>query len=378
MLNKKTVFDAVVNAVTMPDAARNKHFFVDGPAGTGKTFLYNAIIGELRSQGKIVLVVASSGIAAYLLPGGRTAHSRFKIPVSASQESMCNISKQSELAELLRAANLIIWDEAVMSNKIVYEILDRSLQDVTGVRRLFGNIPVLFGGDFRQILPVVLKGNQAKTLQVTLKNSPIWTQLQKFNLTLNQRAQDDMEYSDFLLQIGEGTFPADQNGLINLPENIMCPGGTVEALIDVVFPRLNENIHDRDFIVNRVILTPKNEDADIINNKIAESIVGDAVEYFSADSVDDDNGNNLYPPEFLNTLTPSGMPPHHLILKTGIPIILLRNIDASRGLCNGTRLIVRTLQPHVIDAEIAVGRHRGTRVFIPRIALAPSETTLPF
>ena len=82
--------------------------------------------------------------------------------------------------------------------------------------------------------------------------------------------------------------------------------------------------------------------------------------------------------EFLNTLTPSGTPPHKLVLKVGAPIILLRNISPTEGLCNGTRLIVRELQQHVIDAEIIAGSYYGKRVYIPRIRIAPSDAYLPF
>lgn len=114
---QRAVFDAVLASVGNDGDNLPCHFFVDGPAGTGKTFLYNAIIGQLRSEGKVVLVVASSGIAAYLLPGGRTAHSRFKIPLNVDADSVCNITKQSNLAQLIMQASLIIWDEAVMMNR---------------------------------------------------------------------------------------------------------------------------------------------------------------------------------------------------------------------------------------------------------------------
>jgi len=77
-------------------------------------------------------------------------------------------------------------------------------------------------------------------------------------------------------------------------------------------------------------------------------------------------------------LTPSGTPPHRLILKIGVPIILLRNISPSEGLCNGTRLIIKEIQQHVIDAEIVTGSHLRKRVFIPRIRIAPSDSDLPF
>jgi ATP-dependent DNA helicase PIF1 len=92
-----------------------------------------------------------------------------------------------------------------------------------------------------------------------------------------------------------------------------------------------------------------------------------------------DDPHNYYPSEFLNTLTPSGLPPHVLKLKIGCPIILLRNIDPANGLCNGTRLVVRGFQRNTIDAEIMVGDHVGKRIFLPRIPLCPShDEMLPF
>jgi ATP-dependent DNA helicase PIF1 len=48
----------------------------------------------------------------------------------------------------------------------------------------------------------------------------------------------------------------------------------------------------------------------------------------------------LYPTEFLNSLSITGLCDHELHLKVGVPVMLLRNLDPSRGLCNGTRLIV--------------------------------------
>ncbi len=62
-------------------------FFVDGPGGTGKTFLYNLLLGHMRVRGGIALAVASSGIAALLMEGGRTAHSRFKIPIQGLHDA---------------------------------------------------------------------------------------------------------------------------------------------------------------------------------------------------------------------------------------------------------------------------------------------------
>lgn len=77
--------------------------------------------------------------------------------------------------------------------------------------------------------------------------------------------------------------------------------------------------------------------------------------------------------DFLNSLTPNGLPPHELFLKPNCPIILLRNIDPTKGLCNGTRLIFHAFKQNVIDAKIAVGHYCGKRVFIPRIPFLPTE-----
>ena len=77
--------------------------------------------------------------------------------------------------------------------------------------------------------------------------------------------------------------------------------------------------------------------------------------------------------DFLNSLTPNGLPFHELFLKLNCPIILLRNIDPSEGLCNGTRLVCHDFKPNVIDAEIAVGHYRGKKVFIPKIPFLPAE-----
>jgi len=86
-----------------------KQFFVDGPGGTGKMFLYKALCHHVRGNGWIALCVTSSGIAALLLPGGQTAHSTFSIPVQGlADNSSCQIDKGSKQANMLRQVHLII------------------------------------------------------------------------------------------------------------------------------------------------------------------------------------------------------------------------------------------------------------------------------
>jgi ATP-dependent DNA helicase PIF1 len=89
-----------------------------------------------------------------------------------------------------------------------------------------------------------------------------------------------------------------------------------------------------------------------------------------------DDPNNYYPSEFLNTLTPNGLPPHVLKLKKNCHVILLKNIDPANGLRNGTQLVVRNFQKNVIDAEIVLGQHARKMVFLPRIPLCPSDDAM--
>ena len=115
-----------------------------------------------------------------------------------------------------------------------------------------------------------------------------------------------------------------------------------------------------------------------LNDKMISRFPGEEKVYHSFDSIEDDFQNN-YTIDFLNSITPNGLPSHVLRVKINCPVILLRNLDPHNGLCNGTRLMIRAFQDNAIDAEIVAGQHAGKRVFIPRIPMSPSEdTSLPF
>ena len=128
-------------------------FFIDGPGGTGKTFLYETLIADIRGKGRIVIATASSGVASTLLPRGRTAHSAFKIPINVKDGDSCYIDKESDRAKLLRMADVIIWDEAPMSHRHCHEALERTLRDICIPSLPWGGKIVIMGGDFRQVSP---------------------------------------------------------------------------------------------------------------------------------------------------------------------------------------------------------------------------------
>lgn len=116
-----------------------------------------------------------------------------------------------------------------------------------------------------------------------------------------------------------------------------------------------------------------NEDVDAINMNLIGKFPGEPIVYKSFDMILDDSCN-MYPSEFLNTLSPAGMSPHELILKENCPVILLRNLAPASGLCNGTRLICKRFFPNIIECVIITGHYKGEVVFLPRINLRPSAS----
>ncbi|PIA35178.1 hypothetical protein AQUCO_03600084v1 [Aquilegia coerulea] len=375
---QKLAFHQIVHSI---EQRQSIMYFVDGPGGTGKTFLYRAILAHIRSKGEIALATATSGLAATMMPGGRTAHSRFKIPVPTLATSTCKIGKRSNLAQLLREASVILWDEATMSHRFTFECLDRSLQDVTDIQLPFGGKVIVLGGDFRQVLPIVRHGTVAQTINACITSSSLWKDVHILRLSENMRARSDPSFSEYLLHIGDGLQPCILDDMIQLPHDMLIPWEGDDPLTDLlhaVFPSLHDNAFDRNYIIQRAIVTTTNQYADSVNDKIVWSFPGEEHTYYSYDSVEDDD-QHVYQQDYLNSLCPSGLPPHKLILKVGAPIILMRNMDPSGGICNGTRLVCRWFKQNVICAEILNGSFYGKPVFIHRIPLkAPRDTNFPF
>ena len=140
---QKKVHEEIISVVS---SKRGGFFFVHGFGGTGKTFIWNSLTASVRANGGIIFNVASSGIAATLLPSGRTAHYRFCIPIDVNEDSICSITHQSSIAKLIQAANLIIWDEASMVKRHCVETLDRTSRDLMKCDYIFGGKCVVIWG----------------------------------------------------------------------------------------------------------------------------------------------------------------------------------------------------------------------------------------
>ncbi|CAF1613761.1 unnamed protein product [Adineta ricciae] len=379
MLNQdqRSIADTIIESshkqtITSDDSC----FFIDGPGGTGKTYVYNALCHLFMAKGVHVMRVAWTGIAASLLSDGRTVHSRFKLPVPILETSTSSIRPNSKEADEIKKTQVFIWDEAPMAPRFALDAVDILLRDIMNIDTPFAGKIMILGGDFRQVLPVIRFANRSDLIGASLKSSHLWSFFKIMHLHQNMRTgPGEQEFSEWLIKLGNGELISNGNDEIELPSSCILNGN----LVDEIFGR-EISIEDIPTLCNRTILCPKNEHSLLVNEEVLQRLSGMEKLYTSIDEVGCEDGEDAtnYPTEFLNSLTPSGMPPHKLKLKIGAIVMLLRNLDVSQDLCNGIRLIVRRLQNYTIDCEVVTGSNKGNRVLIPRITLTPSDAFLPF
>ncbi|CAA7062247.1 unnamed protein product [Microthlaspi erraticum] len=394
---QKKVYDEIVGAVLERTGGV---FFLFGFGGTGKTFLWKILSSAIRCRGEIVLNVASSGIASLLLQGGRTAHSRFGIPINPHETSTCNMEKGGDLANLVKEASLIIWDEAPMMHKHCFESLDRSLSDIVGNEdgKPFGGKVIVFGGDFRQVLPVIPGAGRAEVVCSALNSSYLWKHCKVLKLTKNMRllsdnltaeeATDLKHFSKWILDVGDGKIeePNDGEAEIDIPEEFLITDAEepIEAISREIYGDASDLQDNTDplFFQGRAILCPTNEDVNMINEYMLDKLNGEERTYLSSDTIDPCDtaaiNDEALSTEFLNSIRVAGLPNHALRLKVGCPVMLLRNIDPIGGLMNGTRLQITQLADFMVEAKVITGDKVGVKVIIPRLLITPSDTLLPF
>ncbi|XP_008187231.1 uncharacterized protein LOC103310509 [Acyrthosiphon pisum] len=186
------------------------------------------------------------------------------------------------------------------------------------------------------------------------------------------------EFSRQLLALGNGHIPIDVlTGLISFPANFCEFTSSKEELITKVFPSIEVNYNNLDWMSERAILAARNKDVDSLNFTVRSKISGELRSYKSVDSTTDENEAVNYPTEFLNSLDVPGTPPHNLQVKVGSIIIMLRNLNPPK-LCNGTRLSIKKLMNNVIQSTIIKGNFKGEEVLIPRIPIIPTDITFQF
>ena len=379
-LEQKDFFQSVLESVNRESGFL---FCLNAPGGTGKSFILNALLDGLRGDGYVALATASSGVASKELHNGTTIHSRFKVPINIQSTSMCSFNASDATGKLIKMTKLIIIDEMTMSHKYVYEAMDRSIREVTGNDRPFGGLTTVFAGDWRQCLPIIKRGSRGDVVNACLKSSYLWQYMKVTNLTRNMRVElkgESAEFSALLLKIGNGDLPVNTEigeSMVELPQEMFINTASTSDLVENVFPDFENKYREIFWVKNRAILCPTNEECCEVNKILLSKLPGESTVYKSCDMVSQSE-SHMYPTEFLNTIDLQGIPPHHLELKLGAVIILLRNLNPSEGHVNGTRYVIQNLLPHVIDAIAISGSNIGSKIFIPRIWLLSKDATLPF
>ena len=235
---------------------------------------------------------------------------------------------------------------------------------------------MLFGGGFRQTFPIIKCGSTDSILDACVIASALWKMCFPFDLITNMRARkNEQEFAAFLAKFGSNLLPTRQippfHSCIEIPNSCICAG----EFDTTIFP---DGLSSTEF-QQRVILTPTNRSSLAINDNI-QRMPGELHECFSVYSVvvDGDIEDDTYSIGILNSLTPSGVPLHILLLKRGAVLILLKNLDLKAGLTNGSRLIIKDFFRHLLDVEILSGYHRRQRHYLQKMLFQPSDSGFPF
>lgn len=201
---QRHVVDLVLNSLGTYSC--NKCFFLEGEGGSGKTYVYSCLYHILNGQKRNCIVASYTGIAATLLPGGRTLHSVFKIPIPILENSVSRINPTSSDAQYLKSVSLIIIDEAPMAPNLVLKVINQLLCDIMNNKEPFGGKTIFMGGDFRQVLPVTPYASKTQIIESSIKRSELWNCFKHLQLSENMRIlAKEKEFCNWLSQLGNGT-----------------------------------------------------------------------------------------------------------------------------------------------------------------------------
>lgn len=325
------------------DEARPGYFRFDAIGGSGKTFLSDVLLSYVRKETDIAIACALSGIAATLMRLGTTFHRRWRAPIPCFHDSLPNIKLNSQEADVIRAAKLIIIDEVSMMHKHLLDMLDKFLKILMENEQVMGGKIVILMHDFRQILPVVTKGRRGNIVDAAVFNADCWKHFTELNLETNMRvetlvqkfphrAQQLREHADWLLALGNGTLPTVYQNIIEIPPQMVVQG--VQELEDKVYDDFEANHLNPQYLYRRAIMSPTNDVIQERNFQMMQRLPGELIISESVNTCVEDRDKARYDSDYLNRINTSGLPPHRLALKRGACIILIRNLNVSNGHCN--------------------------------------------
>jgi hypothetical protein len=332
----------IISAVLRPNP-QNRLMFLQGAAGTGKTFTVSAVIAALQAMRRICLVCATTGIAAVQYPGGTTLHSVFKLGIDENSANgfVDHIGQGTPQAAYILEADLIIVDEVSMLTPWVADRVHRTLLSITGLQGLdFAGRSILFVGDLLQ-LPPVMKTFGMPVVRRLITQLPYWPAIINFRLERPMRAPQP-SWADFVLLVAKGlTDPALTWGYLHDHFGVTITTDIDEAQ---VFFCADLEPHEP-FPLDYQWICPTNKLANQANlrlhnwRKQAAPTLGAFVALTTL-TKSLRNCPGLSEPqqnEFVERMDIPDLPPSMLEIVQGNPFILLRNIDTRAGLAKGRR-----------------------------------------
>ena len=371
--SQQEVYDKVLTALQTDQADKKvpRKFFVFGEGGTGKTSLFKEIIHRMRKPplSMKVIVSASTGTAAILLPGGTTVHSVFRLGYNVSVDQPPTMPMESFFAKRIREASLIIVDEITMLHNTIITLIDRICRQLAPEECKnipFGGKVVVFSGDFKQSLPVVPHEGQMAQVAACFQWHELYNEFTKLKLRENCRIRpEEKEFLKLLHDIGTGA----QGDYFWIPPEYMVQ--TRKELIDFIYPDFEKLIKDPKRVLKHLVLAPHNETVDEINKELLKRLPGKERSYMASLKPLDERPLDVDAIESetaaLYERRDCGIPPHDLRIKVGSVVVLLHN--QRKRLVNGTRFIVREMHDHFIVGEAITGSNSRvpTLFFIPKI-----------
>ncbi|XP_015948972.1 uncharacterized protein LOC107473890 [Arachis duranensis] len=241
---------------------------------------------------------------------------------------------------------------------------------------------------------MIPRGSRQDIIQSSINSSYLWHNYKVLKLTKNMRLslgennniQELRNFAEWLLKIGDDLAgdTTDGESIVHIPSDILIKNSEIalDDLINFVYPDMLSNLSVENYFKDRAILAPTLDCVTNVNNKMIAGLLGQERVYLSSDCVCAEEGNmefelDAFSPEILNGINCSGLLPHKLVLKVGAPVMLLRNIDQTNGLCNGTRMQVRRMGNMVLECKTLTGNKAGSIVLIQRLNLIPNNETLP-
>ncbi len=149
--------------------SQNVHFFVQKLASTNKIFLYRTLCHHFLDRNEIVICVISSSIAILLLFDDQTSHFCFKISLQITNETICNIIRNTHFYKFLRRTKLIIWNEMSMQHKHCFTFVHRTFTNLLQNEHIFNDIFMILSDDFAQILFVMSHDNREAIVDVNIQ-----------------------------------------------------------------------------------------------------------------------------------------------------------------------------------------------------------------